>query len=187
MVRVTRFRGRARGVDGHGCAESEPEPVATLTLEPGEGVELAQVNIARLRAPLDDPRLAEFVLRLDDVNRAADAAPGFVWRLQTDAGNTTSIRAFDWDVGESAGVIVNLSVWTGIEELESFVYGAVHRELLRLRGRWFLPMADAYIACWWVPTGRRPDVAEAEAHVRTLRTHGPSRDAFTLREHYPRP
>ena len=48
---------------------------------------LAQVNIARMREPLDSPLLAEFVAALDPVNAAADAAPGFVWRLQTEDGN----------------------------------------------------------------------------------------------------
>jgi hypothetical protein len=44
---------------------------------------LAQVNIARMRAPLDSPLLADFVADLDPVNATADTAPGFLWRLQT--------------------------------------------------------------------------------------------------------
>ena len=78
-----------------------------------EGVDyvLAQVNIAKLRAPLDSPQLTDFVAALDPVNAAADAAPGFVWRLQTEDGNATAVRAFEWDEAGSAGVIVNLSVW----------------------------------------------------------------------------
>jgi hypothetical protein len=42
---------------------------------------LAQINIARLVAPIGDPRIADFAAQLDPVNRMADAAPGFVWRL----------------------------------------------------------------------------------------------------------
>jgi hypothetical protein len=79
--------------------------------------ELAQVNISRLLAPLDDPQLDHFVAVLDPVNAAADVAPGFVWRLQTEDGNATAVRAFDWDAGESAGVVVNLTVWRDIEHL----------------------------------------------------------------------
>lgn len=83
--------------------------------------ELAQVNIARLVASLDDPQLADFVAALEPVNAAADAAPGFVWRLQAEDGDATAVRAFDWDVGDSAGVIVNMSVWRDVEHLAAFV------------------------------------------------------------------
>ena len=95
---------------------------------------LAQVNIGRLRAPLDSPELAGFVAALDPVNAAADAAPGFVWRLQTEDGNATAVRAFEWDEAGSAGVIVNLSVWESAEALAAFVYSDVHRRVLARRG-----------------------------------------------------
>ena len=42
---------------------------------------LAQFNISRLKAPLDDPSLKEFVDFLDPVNAFAEQSPGFVWRL----------------------------------------------------------------------------------------------------------
>src|SRR6476469_2466975 len=99
--------------------------------------ELAQVNIARLKAPLDTPLLADFVAALDPVNASADRAPGFVWRLQDDGGNATSIEGFNWDVGTSAGVIVNLSTWRSLDELGDWVYGDMHRTVLRQRRRWF--------------------------------------------------
>ena len=78
---------------------------------------LAQVNIARMREPLDSPRLADFVAALDPVNAVADAAPGFVWRLQTEDGNATAVHAFAWDRAGSAGVLVNMSVWESVEAL----------------------------------------------------------------------
>ena len=40
---------------------------------------LAQVNIARMRAPLDHPLMTDFVAQLDRINALADATPGFVW------------------------------------------------------------------------------------------------------------
>ena len=49
--------------------------------------ELAQVNIARLLAPLDDPLLADFVANLEPVNALADRADGFVRRLQDGASS----------------------------------------------------------------------------------------------------
>jgi len=44
---------------------------------------LAQVNIAHMRAPLDDPLMAGFVAQLETINALADASPGFIWRLQS--------------------------------------------------------------------------------------------------------
>jgi hypothetical protein len=149
--------------------------------------ELAQVNVARLAAPLEDPQLADFVAALDPVNAAADSAPGFVWRLQTEDGDATAVRAFSWDVAESAGVIVNMSVWTDVESLAGFVYGELHRQVLRRRREWFERMREAYTACWWVPAGHRPSTAEAEQRLQHLRAHGPTCWAFTLRTHSPPP
>ena len=102
---------------------------------------LAQVNIGRLRAPLDSPQLAAFVTALDPVNAAAEAMPGFIWRLQTEEGNATSVQAFQWDVAGSAGVIINMSVWDCVESLADFVYSAEHRPLLRRRREFFEHMA----------------------------------------------
>jgi len=148
---------------------------------------LAQVNIARLCAPLNSPALADFVAALDQVNATADAAPGFVWRLQTEDGNATSIRAFDWDQAGSAGVIVNMSVWESAEALAAFVYSGAHRQVLRRRRQWFVPMAEAYTALWWIPRGSVPTTQDAEERVRHLRAHGPTQHAFALREHFPPP
>ncbi len=78
---------------------------------------LAQVNIGRLLAPLDSAQVADFVAGLDPVNAAAAAAPGFVWRLQTEDGNATAVQAFGWDRAGSAGVLVNMSVWESVEAL----------------------------------------------------------------------
>ena len=149
--------------------------------------QLAQVNIARLLAPVDSDQLADFVARLDPVNASADVAPGFVWRLQTEAGNATAVQAFAWDVHDSAGVIVNMSVWQTVEDLAEWVYGPMHREVLRRRGAWFERVGEATTALWWVPSGHLPSTDEAEARVRHLRAHGPTPEAFTFRQRYPMP
>jgi hypothetical protein len=148
---------------------------------------LAQVNIGRLRAPLDSLQLAGFMAALDPVNAAADAAPGFVWRLQTEDGNATAVRAFEWDQAGSAGVILNMSVWESVEALAAFVYSPQHRPVLRRRREWFEQMAEAYLALWWVPRGHVPTTGDAEDRIRHLRAHGPTPHAFTLRVHFPPP
>jgi len=147
--------------------------------------ELAQVNIARLSAPLNSPRLKDFVDNLDPVNALADHAPGFVWRLQTEDGDATSISAFEWDTAGSAGVLVNMSVWTSVEALAEFVYSAEHLAVLRRKREWFEQVREAVTALWWVPAGHRPTVQDAEHRVRLLRAEGPTPEAFTLRRSFP--
>jgi hypothetical protein len=151
------------------------------------GYQLAQANIAHLRAPLDSPELTDFVNSLDSVNALADLAPGFVWRLQTEDGNATSIRAFEWAAGPGAGIITNMSVWESVDALASFVYRSPHREVLRRRRHWFHAVAEATVVLWWVPGGHRPSVADAEERLLRLRWVGPTPSAFTFRDTFPSP
>jgi hypothetical protein len=97
------------------------------------------------------------------------------------------VTAFTWDAGDSAGMIINMSVWTDVEHLTAFVIGDLHRAILRQRREFFQRMTEAYLACWWVPEGHRPSTDEAEERVRYLRDHGPTPFAFTLRNHFPPP
>jgi hypothetical protein len=145
-------------------------------------VYVAQVNVARLRAPLDSPQLADFVAALEPINALADASPGFVWRLQTSEGNATSIRV----LGDES-IMINLTVWESIEALGDFAYGESHRRVMRRRHEWFEKMADAYLALWWVPEEHLPTVQEAEERLLHLRRHGPTAFAFTFRDPFPAP
>ncbi len=141
---------------------------------------LAQINVARLLAPVDAPATAEFVAALDPVNARADRAPGFVWRLQTEQGNATSVRAFDDPL-----VIVNMSVWESIEALEAFAFrDEGHRAVLRRRREWFERQVDSGTALWWIPAGTTPTVDAAVARLVHLREHGPTPWAFTFRERF---
>jgi uncharacterized protein DUF3291 len=142
----------------------------------GHGVHLAQVNVARMLAPLDDPLLAPFVARLAEVNALADAAPGFVWRLQTDAGDATAVRAYDDD-----RILFNLSVWESPERLKAFVYRTAHNDVMRQRSSWFERMNDASYALWWVEAGHVPSLDEAKERLERLRREGPGAHAFTFR------
>jgi hypothetical protein len=143
---------------------------------------LAQVNIGRVKAPLDSPQLASFVEQLAPINALADAAPGFVWRLQTEGGDATSFRVLD-----DEWMMVNMSVWTGIEALGDFVYRSPHTPVMRQRRQWFEALDEAYAALWWVPAGHIPTVADAEKRILHLRAHGPTPFAFTFREPFAAP
>ncbi|MBE1502364.1 hypothetical protein H4696_009464 [Amycolatopsis lexingtonensis] len=146
--------------------------------------ELAQVNISRMQAPLDDESFRDFVDALEPVNAIADRAPGFVWRLQTEDGDATSIRAFEWDVRGTSGILVNMSVWTSVEALADFVFSGDHVAIMKRRREWFHHVREAMTVLWWVPAGHRPTTAEAEAKIKHLRVHGPTPEAFTLKQHF---
>ena len=143
---------------------------------------LAQLNIGLPVAPLTGPELAGFMENLDPVNALADAAPGFVWRLQTEDGDATAIRPFDDD-----RLIVNMNVWTSIEALAAYVYASEHRDIMKRRREFFVPMRDAFQVLWWVPEGTVPTVAEAQERLAHLREHGPTATAFTFRAPFPAP
>jgi hypothetical protein len=143
---------------------------------------LAQVNVATLRAPLDGPELAGFVAQLEPINALADHSPGFVWRLQTEDGDATSIRPYD-----NERIMVNLSVWASLEALRGFVYATRHLDVMRRRREWFHRMADPYLALWWVPAGTIPPVAAARERIELLARDGPGPEAFTFRSPFPAP
>ena len=132
---------------------------------------LAQLNIATLRHPLDHPATAEFVAGLATVNAAADASQGFVWRLQSDEGDATSIS-----VSPDPLTIVNFSVWESLESFREFAYRGVHRDFLRRRAEWFRPGSRA--ATWWVPEGSLPTLAEGLARLDFHDRFGPTPYAF---------
>lgn len=138
--------------------------------------ELAQINVARLIAPVDDPAVAEFMNALDEINAVAGHSPGFVWRFQTDDGNATAVRPY-----EDESILINVSTWASITALSDYVYRSAHTPFLRRRAEWFLRTRDVFVALWWVRAGHRPSTEEAIGRLEHLRAHGPTPRAFTFR------
>ncbi len=143
---------------------------------------LAQINIGRMKAPLDAPSMAGFVTWLDIVNAIADGSSGFVWRLQTAEGDATSLRPYADD-----RILVNMSVWESLETLSTFVFDGLHRQVLRQRRQWFERFEGIYTALWWAPAGHVPSVEEAKERIEYLAANGPTPHAFTFKEHFPAP
>jgi hypothetical protein len=143
---------------------------------------LAQVNIGRIRAPMDDPIMEGFRNQLDPINAIADATPGFVWRLQTEDGNATAIRPF-----EDERMAINMSVWESLESLQQFVYKSAHVGPLRDRKQWFEPIEGPIQTLWWIPAGHIPTTDEAKERLQHLKEHGPTQHAFTFRVPFPSP
>lgn len=144
---------------------------------------VAQINIGRLVAPVDDPAVAEFMDALDQINALAEASPGFVWRLQTETGNATDISPDPDD----PSLIVNMSVWDSVEALADYVYRSDHVGFLRRRREWFHAPSGAFQAMWWVPAGLQPTVEEGMGRVAAIDAHGPSPYAFTFRARFDPP
>ena len=140
---------------------------------------IAQLNVAKMKYEFDDPRMQEFIDRLDDINALADHAPGFVWRLQTDEGDATAIDFFGVDT------LVNMSVWQDMGSLHSYVYRSAHNEVMARRKLWFDRMESAYSVLWWVPARHIPGIEEAAARLDLLRKQGPSESAFTFKQAFP--
>lgn len=143
---------------------------------------LAQINIGRLIAPIDDPKIAEFVAQLEPINALADTAPGFVWRLQSESGNATDIAYSD-----DPFIIVNMSVWESIAVLRNFAYKSDHARVFRDRVKWFEKTDRPNYCLWWIPAGQLPTVAEGRKRLEHYQQHGATPYSFWFSQHFPQP
>lgn len=144
---------------------------------------LAQINIGRLLAPINDPRIAEFVAQLEPINALADKAPGFVWRLQSESGNATDII---YNPGDPS-ILLNMSVWESLEALRNYAYKSDHARVLRDRAKWFAKMDKPIYCLWWVPAGHIPTVAEARERLEHYQKYGATPYSFWFSQHFPQP
>ncbi len=140
---------------------------------------LAQINITRLRTPIDDPLIADFVANLDRINALAEQSPGFVWRLQGDNNSATGLRVYD-----DPYIIVNMSVWESVEALYQYTYYSDHTAIFRRRAEWFTRMDTPYFAVWWIPAEKTPTIPEAQAALESLLRDGPTPFAFTFKRQF---
>ncbi|MFC6632825.1 DUF3291 domain-containing protein [Microbulbifer taiwanensis] len=143
---------------------------------------LAQVNIGRARGPMDSPVMQGFVDQLDRINALADRSPGFVWRLQTEEGDATSLQVFD-----DERIIVNMSVWESLEALKSYVYSGEHLEVLKNKKHWFEKMPGPILALWWIPAGSLPAIEDGVRALQSLSANGPTAEAFSFARPFPLP
>lgn len=143
---------------------------------------LAQVNIGRIVAPIDSPEMAGFVSQLKPINALADCSPGFVWRLQTETGDATSIQPYDDPL-----IAINMSVWESVEALKQFVYKSAHIGPFRERLKWFEKPVEAHMALWWIPAGHIPSVEEAKDRLQFRRAWGDTAVAFSFANSYSAP
>jgi hypothetical protein len=134
---------------------------------------IAQLNIGRFRYPTDDPRMAAFMMNLDQINALAERSDGFVWRLKDESNNATAIRP-----ESDPTMAVNLSVWESVEALERFVWATVHKQFYNRKHDWFETLRTPHFVMWQIPAGHIPDLEEAMWRLEYLRVSGDSDFAF---------
>ena len=142
--------------------------------------QLAQMNVGRMVAPKGDSRVQPFFDALDRINALAEASPGFIWRLQTDAGNATDIQPTADPL-----FLVNMSVWSDAQSLFSFVYRSAHTPEMARRREYFQSFEGAYQALWWIVAGHEPTVDEGLSRLWRLDRYGPTPQAFTFKARFP--
>ncbi|KGM48532.1 DUF3291 domain-containing protein [Pseudooceanicola atlanticus] len=140
------------------------------------GYHLAELNVGRLVAPTDDPRVADFMNNLDRINGLGKRMPGFVWMMEGsgEPGTGNTEAKIDGD----PQFVSNLTVWEDLPSLENFVWNTVHRQFYNRRAEWFEVMGKMHFVMWWVPEGHRPTLDEALARLDHLNEHGASDEAF---------
>lgn len=140
------------------------------------GTYLAELNIGRLVAPTDDPRVADFMNALDRINRLGKRMPGFVWMMEGSGepgrGNTEN------NLGDDPQFVANLSVWETAKTLEDFVWNTVHRQFYERRAEWFEVMGKMHFVMWWIPEGTTPTLEDAMERLAHFQDHGASDHAF---------
>ena len=141
--------------------------------------QLAQVNIGKILAPMDNPVMEGFKSNLDPINKLAENSPGFIWRLKDETNNATSIKIFEDDF-----MLINMSVWESIDALYQFVYQSHHVQYVKRRKEWFEKMPEMFMALWYVPAGHEPTPLEAMERLNYLRKHGDTPFSFGFRNKF---
>ena len=139
-------------------------------------MQLAELNVGRLIAPTDDPRVSDFMENLDRINGMGKRMPGFVWMSEGSGepgtGNTEN------SIGDDPQFVFNLTVWQDLPTLEAFVYKTLHAKFMDRKAEWFEVLSDQHFVMWWVEDGHKPTRDEALARLDHLRAHGSSDHAF---------
>jgi len=137
-------------------------------------MQLAELNVGRLRGNTDDPIVAEFMENLDRINGLGKRMPGFVWMMEgaAGAGNTEA------KIDDDPRYVPNLTVWETAAQLETFVFKTLHAKFMERRAEWFEAIETMHFVMWWVPDGHKPTLAEALAKLAQLQSDGETPAAF---------
>ncbi|MEM9705686.1 MAG: DUF3291 domain-containing protein [Pseudomonadota bacterium] len=147
-----------------------------MTTINGTSMHLAELNIGRLLAPTDDPRVKDFMDNIDRINNLGKRMPGFVWMMEGSGAPGTGNTEHKLDGDEQ--FVSNLTVWENVESLERFVWGTVHKQFYARRREWFEVLGNMHFVMWWVEPGHQPSIEEALERLKLRQTDGDTEDAF---------
>lgn len=152
-----------------GCSQLGSKPgTGTIFMET---IVIAQFNIGKIRYPLDDPRMKDFVDNINLVHKVAENIGGLIHRIQDESGNALNIKLYD-----DPNIVPNLTVWKDVDTLKRFVYNTVHRNFMNRRSEWFLPVAGPKNVMWYVDY--IPVMQEGVERLEYLTKFGNSSVAF---------
>lgn len=139
---------------------------------------LAQVNIAKMLAPLDDPIMQDFISSFDAINAIADNSEGFVWRMK-DEDREEGAKIFQED-----SLVINISVWEDIDSLFHYVYHSGHIDVFKRKKEWFKLIKLQHMAFWYVPKGYEPNFNDAKERLDYIRSHSATPYAFNFKSRF---
>src|SRR5262245_38744586 len=101
-----------------------------------------------MHGALSDPVMAGLASRVDEINKLAEGAAGFVWRLTTSEVTHSALDPFEVDFPgfHRDRLFYNLSVWKSLEDLRAYTFHSVHAELLNERHHWVDSIVGASVA-----------------------------------------
>ena len=137
---------------------------------------LAELNVGRLIAETDDPRVKEFMDNLDFINGLGKQMPGFVWMMEgSGAPNTGNTET---KLNGDPQLVTNMTVWEDVASLENFVFNTVHKQFYDRREEWFEVLGGQHFVMWYVEQGHKPTLDEALERLAYKGKNGDSDYAF---------
>ena len=140
------------------------------------GHQLAELNVGRLSAPTDDPRVADFLAARGQVDGLGHRMPGFVWRLSDDEMDAAQTVP-DGPLAHSR-MTSTLSVCKDLARLEDFAWNTVHRPFCARKDEWHDAIGNGSLVLWRVPVGQRPTAAEGRVRWCLRAANGDSGQAI---------
>ena len=134
---------------------------------------IAQMNWGRLKFSLEDKRMFEFSMSLNEIYSLAENHSGFIWRIP----NIQSELQLS-DLGFDKLISSNISVWNDIEALKDYTYNSLHGLYLKRSSEWFQKIDGPQLVIWNVESDDKPTYKESFERLEYLKNNGPTDYAY---------
>lgn len=145
---------------------------------------LFQLNLAKMRAPFDDPLFDDFRARLEELHTAAEQHKGFVWRYQGEKDDDGYIKPYP----NYPLIMGNMSAWENYESLFNYTFSGAHMSIMKEKRKWFERLPHPYTVLYYgtVEDLQRDDselLEHAMQRLRYLSVYGETPVAFGFGAH----